>query len=206
MNKRNIRLASLGIVLLILNILLIARYYFGPYHSFPSVNTSHMVSHLKIAIDSQPSPIPASWLVESFEQQDCLLFWGADHCRRERSNWYATEGKHSLKVIFHPAEYSSIDTFRLPRNWSYSTTFTLDIFNPQNDTYWFTVRIDDHDSRNYQTRFNQEYKLIPGKNQLVIGIEEMRQKINIKDVTDMVLFLSNLSQPATLYIDNLRLN
>jgi hypothetical protein len=206
MNKRTICLASLGIILLILNILLLERYYFGPYHSFPSINTTNALSHLKIKIDSQHTPISAAWLVESFEQQDCLLFWGAKHCRRELSNLYSTEGKHSIKVIFHPAEYSSLDSFRLPRNWSYSTTFTIDIFNPQNETYWFTVRIDDHYSQNYQTRFNQEYKLIPGKNRLVIEIKDIRKKINIKDVTYLVLFLSNLSQSATLYIDNLRLN
>jgi hypothetical protein len=206
MVKKNIWLAGLYSGILILTVILMIRYYFSPGHSTRLLSMANPTSQVELMIESPQFPVPAARLIESFESPDCLLFWGENAATRTRSSLHAVEGKYSLAINLFPAEYAGVDTYKLPRNWSYATSFTMEIFNPQQESYWFTVRVDDHTSTGYRSRFNQIFNLVPGPNHLQIAVSEISKKINIKQVSYLVLFLSNVSHPTTLYLDNLRLN
>lgn len=114
---------------------------------------------------------------------------------------YITEGSHSLKVVYPVDEYPSINTRKLKHNWEGFDYFYFDVFNPQEETLPFTIRLDDSS----RTRINIDYPLRSGKNEVKIPISQISQRINISNVSFVVLFLNNPEKRITLYFDNMKL-
>jgi len=117
------------------------------------------------------------------------------------SKEHVTDGAHSLKVVYPVSEYPSINTRKLDRDWSGYEYFCFDVFNPQNETLDFTVRIDDV----YKNRANIEIPLKKGKSSVKIPISRISNKIDAGSVTYVVLFLSDPRKRYTIYFDNMRL-
>ena len=97
------------------------------------------------------------------------------------------------------------------RTWFRSTfNFSIDVYNPQEETLRLTIRIDDHKSNNYETRFNKRYSLIHGSNRIVIPLQAIKtnpksRDLNLNKIERLLLFLSNPKTPFILYFDNIRL-
>jgi len=117
------------------------------------------------------------------------------------SKEHVTEGTHSLKVVYPVDEYPSINTRRLEHNWKECAYFSFDVFNPQDETLDFTVRLDDSSKKRAQV----DVPLKPGLNNVRIPISQISARINTGDVSFVVLFLDNPRKRYTLYFDNMRL-
>ncbi|MFA5014856.1 MAG: glycoside hydrolase domain-containing protein [Actinomycetota bacterium] len=114
---------------------------------------------------------------------------------------YVTEGKHSLKVVYPIDRWPSINTKRLKYNWGGFDYFCLDVFNPQEETLAFTVRLDD----STKNRVNIDCLLKRGWNKIKIPISQISQRIDVSRILYVVLFLNEPVRRYKLYFDNMRL-
>lgn len=117
------------------------------------------------------------------------------------SSEHVTQGEHSLKVVFPPAEWPSINTKKLPQPVREFEALTLDVFNPQPEPVPFAVRLDDRERK----KVTIDYPLQPGQNRVHIPQERLQQKLDPSKLFFLVLFLSQPGKEVTLYFDNLRL-
>ena len=116
------------------------------------------------------------------------------------STEHATQGIHALKAVFPQDEWPSINTKKLRQPVRQFDALTLDVFNPQDHSVPFAVRLDDQARK----KVTISYALEPGMNQVRIA----RDRLGSLDTTKLffvVFFLENPGRPVTLYFDNLRL-
>ncbi len=117
------------------------------------------------------------------------------------SREHATDGTHSLKVTYPIDDYPGINTRKLDQDWSKYDYFCLDVFNPQDETLDFTIRLDESSKK----RANIGIPLKKGENTIKIPISRISSKIDASNVAYVVLFLNEPSKRYTLYFDNMRL-
>jgi hypothetical protein len=117
------------------------------------------------------------------------------------STEHVTEGKHSLRVIYPIDSYPSINTKKLAHDWGQYDSLTFDVFNPQDKTLSFTVRLDDENKR----RVNIPMPLESGMNNVSISRQKIAKGIDAGNVWRVVLFLDNPREKVELYFDNMRL-
>lgn len=115
------------------------------------------------------------------------------------SKEHVTEGVFSLKVVYPIAMYPSINTRKLHNRWGAYDYLYFDVFNPQNETINFVVRLDDVKKR----RINIECPLKPGINNVRIPKEKIAREIDADNVAFVVLFLVKPQKRMTLYFDNM---
>jgi len=114
---------------------------------------------------------------------------------------YAKEGKYSLEVVYPSGGLPSINTKKLPKNWGNYDYFSFDVFNPQNETLPFNVRLDDVKRR----RFNLSYPLKSGWNKVRISRSQIASKIDASNIQFIVLYLDQPRERYRLYFDKMRL-
>jgi hypothetical protein len=112
-----------------------------------------------------------------------------------------TEGNHSLKVTYPAEDLASINTRKLFPDWSGFDFIIFDVYNPQDETIPFAIRIDDA----LKKRLNLEYPLLAGHNQVKISTKEISGTLNIHKISFLVLYLSSANKRITFYFDNMRL-
>ncbi|MDE1921764.1 MAG: hypothetical protein KGI24_10065, partial [Candidatus Omnitrophica bacterium] len=117
------------------------------------------------------------------------------------SDKHVTEGRHSLEVVFPAGEYPSINTKKLRHNWGDYEALGLDVFNPQNTTLDFAVRLDDFSRK----RVNINLSLDPGLNKIEIPRSQIAARIDASHIRFVVFYLKGPDQRYTLYFDNLHL-
>lgn len=117
------------------------------------------------------------------------------------STEHVTEGEHSLKVVYPIGGYPSINTKKLLHAWGRYDGMRVDIFNPQDKTISFTVRLDDEKKR----RVNIPVTLEPGTNNINIPRQKIAKSIDAANIYRVVLFLNNPREKITLYFDNMML-
>ncbi len=117
------------------------------------------------------------------------------------SKEYVTEGAYSLKAVYPPSGYPSINTKKLKHDWKGYDLFSFDVYNPQNSELSFVVRFDDNKKR----RTNINYPLKPGWNHVKIPRDKIGRSINADSISRIVLFLNSPRDPITLYFDNMKL-
>lgn len=151
-----------------------------------------------------------------------ILFDFESESELEKLNWechkwfelsedHATSGKHSLRVILPPGQYPGINFEDMRKDWSDSKYLRMDIFNPSEESLKFNIRIDDNKSGwEYANRFDINFDLKPGLNQLSIPTDSIKtnihhQPLNLKKIKRMIAFIPNNLQKREIYIDNIRL-
>ncbi|MFA5143012.1 MAG: hypothetical protein WC522_02425 [Candidatus Omnitrophota bacterium] len=98
-------------------------------------------------------------------------------------------------------EYPSINTKKLAHDWGQYDNLRLDIFNPQNKTISFTVRLDDEKKQ----RVNIPVPLKPGMNNINIPRQRIAKSIDAANIYRVVLYLDDPKEKTILYFDNMRL-
>lgn len=114
---------------------------------------------------------------------------------------FKTQGKYSLKVIYPKGGLPSINTKKLFPDWSNYDYLTFDVFNPQDEIVPFVIRLDDVNKK----RVNIEYPLLSGENRVKISLSELGKKIDVSNISFIVLYLNSPNKRITLYFDNMRL-
>lgn len=147
-------------------------------------------------------------LLAGFESPPDLDSWNADHARVELSRDHATQGQSSLQLTLGRGPYPGIAAARaLLTGWADYDLARLDIFNPQSEPVTITIRIDDAQSQNYATRYNEGFTLRPGASTIELPVRRLQtsdRKRNL-DPAQLRRFMIFGDRPLTLYLDNFRL-
>ncbi len=147
-----------------------------------------------------------------FETEEDLkrLNWEC-HKWFELSIKHATSGKNSLRVILPPGQYPGIEFEGIPSDWSKSSNFKMDIFNPEEENIKFHIRIDDSGSGwEYADRFDFNVNLQPGMNNISIPLVSIKTNIHsrpldLKTIERLMVFIPRNAKKREIYIDNIRL-
>jgi len=126
----------------------------------------------------------------------------------------AIEGKHSLRVIFNTDPYSGITLKYMHRDWSTSDNLHVSIFYPGKDNLLLNVRINDFlhvENNRYDDRFNKEIILANGWNHFVFSVQAIQsapkeRQTNLNNMQSFGMFVTNLNEQKTIYIDNIYLD
>ncbi len=147
-------------------------------------------------------------LLAGFESPADLDQWSTEHTRLELSRDHTTQGQSSLKLTLGRDQYPGIAAARpLLTGWADHDLGRLDVFNPQSDPVAITIRMDDAESVNYATRYNEEFTLRPGPNTIELPLRRLRtsDRKRALDITRLRRFVLFGNRPLTLYLDNFRL-
>lgn len=127
----------------------------------------------------------------------------------------ARNGSRSARVQLTTEEYSGVSLCYFPHNWQGYKWLHFSINNPAPQHFDIVCRI--HDTKhkesglNYADRFNRNYTLQPGWNDVTIALDEVAQapagrKMDLAHIELLGLFVMNLNTPQVIYIDHFHLS
>ena len=148
-----------------------------------------------------------------FEDDADVLPWKLQGARAVRANQHATQGRHALQVTLLPGRYPGLLLDRgspLLTGWYDYDLARLDVFNPQSQAVPVTVRIDDLQSVNFGSRYNEGFVMRPGKNTVELPLRRLqtsdrKRNLDHSQLSRFMIFASDAQSPITLFLDNLRL-
>lgn len=131
---------------------------------------------------------------------------------------HATEGAHARRVENSPTDYVSfqITDGAALRPFKDYDVLRVDIFNPQEKPVLFTLRIDDVQSKDYGSRFNNDGCVAaPGKSTLEVDLTGLtrsnarnfaeKQKLDVAQLRLVGIALHPSKEKTVLFFDNVRL-
>jgi hypothetical protein len=144
----------------------------------------------------------------------------------EAQRWYSAwdlpleknivrHGKKALQVQLANAPYTAVSMRFFPSDWSDYTNFHFSIYNSRQDTLDLTLRINDQkyylSGQYYDDRLNRPLQLATGWNDYTIPITAIvnapkTRKMDIRNIKLICFYAINLSEPCTVYFDNLYLD
>lgn len=119
---------------------------------------------------------------------------------------------HALQVRFEPGDYATIALMHVHGDWRDYGCLGFRIFNPALESVRLTIRINDraHDltGQRYADRFNRALLVRPGWNAYAIDLVEIEtapksRQMNLGEIERVLFFISALTEPVTLYFDDL---
>lgn len=125
----------------------------------------------------------------------------------EKSGDHATDGAISLKVTLSPTDFPGIVFSQVPSDWRrfHQLEFDLYLDDPEQMPPTLGIRIDDPNSRDYDTTYSWETRLNPGPNKINVLTNVVADRIDITQVRKIHIFLHTPPTKTTLYLDNIRL-
>ncbi|GAK49244.1 hypothetical protein U14_00464 [Candidatus Moduliflexus flocculans] len=126
-----------------------------------------------------------------------------------RVRQHATDGDYALQVIFpKKREYPEIDTTHAPQDWSGEEVFAFDLYweaTPNAKEWHLAVRIDDATTTpQNQHWFDEAFPIISGSQTIRIPIPQISQRVDVRQITRVMLFVNDLSQEVEVYLDAFR--
>ncbi|MEX2473959.1 succinyl-CoA synthetase subunit beta [Marinobacter sp.] len=124
-------------------------------------------------------------------------------------------GGQSLEISLNTRVYSGASLDNLPADWRGYSRLNLALFNPHDDRFTMTLRINDvaHErhSNAYNDRFNTQLVLEPGPNRFTFDLERVRnaprtRSMDMDNIRRLSIFVIRLPQPRTVYLTELRLD
>jgi hypothetical protein len=162
---------------------------------------------LIVATASTPGKTPASkaYLLNVSNGQTFSAIGSDDKTRPELVEDFQELGGKALKVSFFKGD-SVGDGVAKVKNWKPFTTLRVNIFNPGKDTVKLGLNIFHGRSTNYDTRIEWPVVVKPGKNEVAIGIDELRNTNgSTPDLTDIRkwYFADSEGKGPTLYFGDM---
>ncbi len=126
----------------------------------------------------------------------------------------ARHGNASLRLDLGTSLYSGISLVHFPGKWAGYRSLRLSVFNPEPREVAITVRIHDrlHEEgeMRYEDRFQQEFAVRAGWNDLRIDLGEVARapdgrRMDLDAIRGVGLFATRLPAPRTLFLDFVRL-
>lgn len=126
----------------------------------------------------------------------------------------ARHGNASLRVYLDTDRFSGTKLTRSFGNWQGYSALAFSIHNPdpQSLSLILSIRDLEHSSRGseYDDRFNYSFEISQGWNDLKVPLTDIEnapaeRTLNLKRLTDVVIFATNLPEPRTINLDHVRL-
>lgn len=123
-------------------------------------------------------------------------------------------GRSSLQIGLTTQLYSGIGLKDFPRDWSDYRAVSLQVLNPDHDSFQLHFRIHDqlHRKHNnaYGDRFNASFEIKPGWNHLQVPLVKVAQApkhrtLDLARIAGMGVFVGKLDRPRTIYLDDVKL-
>ncbi|MCF8095223.1 MAG: CIA30 family protein [Desulfobacteraceae bacterium] len=132
------------------------------------------------------------------------------------SDKYAFQGKRSLRMDFTTRLYSTHSLSYIPGNWKGYAHLKAAVYNPGQKPVKLHIRIEDtqharSENQQYTDRYNSSFDLPPGKwEKIRIPLKEIKnapknRKMEMEQISSIMLFVARQPEPLTLYIDDIRL-
>ncbi|MBI3921982.1 MAG: beta-galactosidase [Armatimonadetes bacterium] len=114
-----------------------------------------------------------------------------------------TQGEKSLRLTLQPGPYPGV-FLSVPPDWRGQEALKFDLWCQRNSS--LGIRIDDQHSMDYNTRYNQDGGVVrEGWNRVQVSLDEVAKSISLGEVKSVIVFLMNVAEPTTVYLDNVRL-
>lgn len=150
-------------------------------------------------------------ILSDFETERQLLDWGGN-IKRVREP--VAQGKFSLALQLGTERYSGGGLDHLVGDWRGYDYLSLELYHSGAEPLPLTLRINDtqHDRGEglFEDRFNQRLWAQPGWNNYRIALENVRsapesRPMNMASIQRLGIFATQLPEPQTVYLDNVRL-
>lgn len=150
-------------------------------------------------------------LLYDFRHDDPTLYWQGE---LTPSREYAGEQGRSLRLDLDTGLYSGGSLGNLPSDWRDYERLSLTLYNPSELLMEITLRINDwpHAFGNnaFSDRFNTRLTLMPGSQTYTFDLQDIEQAprtrtMEMDRISQLKVFASRLPEPATIYIQDLRL-
>ncbi|GAB6112267.1 hypothetical protein [Desulfomicrobium salsuginis] len=126
----------------------------------------------------------------------------------------ARHGDASLRVRLDAGPYPGTALVRSLGDWRGYACLSLSVFNPDPEPLVLTVSVRDRDHARrggkYEDRYNGEFEVRQGWNDLNIPVEAIRtaprdRVMGLDSLESVVVFASHLPKPRVIYLDYIRL-
>ena len=116
-----------------------------------------------------------------------------------------TERGSVLKMVAKRGEYPGLFLYqpRVPRDWSAHEALSFVVWS--NDERELAIRIDDHKSVGYNSRYNGGTHLLKGRNLVQVPMAVIGKAIDVHNIKGMTLFLDHPPANLTLWFDDIKL-
>ncbi len=151
-------------------------------------------------------------MIGSFEGNYELDRWKEVDSRISVSGKFKTHGNRSMLVKLKPAKYPGVSTLYCIRNWTGYDMLTFDISLEGDEPLKILVRINDGEHRSvYEDRYNKSFDINPKLNKISIPLKDVMnapkgRKMNMSNISHIVIFTSKLKKKRTFFIDNIQLS
>ena len=124
-------------------------------------------------------------------------------------------GKKAMRVQLSTAQYSGITLFHFPGDWQEYQTLRFSVYNPKTANLVLNCRIHDVHHKDhhpaYEDRFNQQFTLHLGWNDLVVPLEKVKnaprgRAMNMQHIEGFGLFVMQQPSPLEIYLDHVYLS
>lgn len=113
-------------------------------------------------------------------------------------------------ATFRPGPYAVLSIEPYP-DWTGYDTLRLSVYSPVDEAVTLAIKIEDEaDIVAGWNRYTGRLRIEPGSNELTVPLDEVRnaprdRQLDLEHVRRVQLFMSRLTRPVTLYIEDLRL-
>ncbi len=156
------------------------------------------------------------------EKKDRVLFDFESASELDRLSWkchmlfsisdeHIVHGNHSLKFEFFPSSYPGLSCLLKQKNWQGYSSFQFNVYNPDDLKTQIVVRIDDKENAlEHNDRYNKAFTLQPGMNTITIPLARVKtsggqRNLNLRTITQFIVFMSHPKKHHQLYFDYFRL-
>lgn len=117
----------------------------------------------------------------------------------------------TLKVDFQKTNYPGFSIPHIYPDWRGFDTIKLSVFSKNDEAQRITIRVhDEHHNQRYQDRYNENFVIQPGLNQLIIELNAIKQRpegrdMDMENIAGLAMFSASPKEIFSLYFDDLRL-
>lgn len=156
----------------------------------------------------QSSEMP---LLGSFEHELELSRWSARECRTARVKEHATDGGWSLRLDLQAGRHPGAALDVPPPDWSPYEELVFDLFLEDGPAVNLIVKVADVEHEGgREDRFERRIRLSSGPQRIVIPLSDVAaapesRRLDLRRISLLQIFAVRLTEPQTLYLDNVRL-
>lgn len=124
-------------------------------------------------------------------------------------------GARAMRVRLSTAKYSGVSLFYFPHDWRGYQWLRFSVYNPQAAPLELNCRIHDvlhkEHGNGFRDRFNQQFDLQPGWNDLAVSLEKVEQsprgrRMDMEHVEGFGLFVMQQQAPLEIVLDHVTLS
>jgi len=147
-----------------------------------------------------------------FDSRYCDLLFELQGAKLIKTREPTTDGVSAV-ILLDDVQWPGISFTDVWPDWEAYEALVIEIENPDVTNLPIAIRIHDRrhrDNQEYDDRFNRSLSLVPGRQSIRIGLEEVREapvgrKMNMKEIDGLVLFAARDQAGRQFILHDLRL-